>query len=150
MVRPESFGMRVALALALGAAVVVGAVGATVASARGTFAPHAALLTGEYWASLTPAERQAYLSGFVAGAAVEQARGEAVAAGRGSDSAAVSSSAVAALRERRALRYPFAPSVYSAQVDDFYWWSNHRDTPIVDAMVFFNGEMLKQQQGAHP
>ena len=139
----RSIGWRIVLV-----AVIAAAAGATVASARGTFAPPAALLTGEYWSRLTPAERQAYLSGFVAGAAAEQVRGEATAAGRGDDSAAVSSGAVSALRERRALRFPFAPSVYSAQVDDFYWWSNHRDTPIVDAMVFFNGEMLKQQ-GAH-
>ena len=131
-------------------AVIAAAAGASAASARGTFAPHAALLTGEYWSRLTPNERQAYLSGFVAGAAAEQARAEAVAAGRGSDSAAVSSAAVAALRERHALHYPFAPSVYSAQVDDFYWWSNHRDTPIVDAMIHFNREMLKQRQGAQP
>ena len=131
-------------------AVIAAAAGASAASARGTFAPHAALLTGEYWSRLTPDERQAYLSGFVAGAAAEQARAEAVAAGRGSDSVAVSSAAVAALRERHALHYPFAPSVYSAQVDDFYWWSNHRDTPIVDAMIHFNREMLKQRQGAQP
>jgi len=141
----RSFRWRVAFAAA-----TVAALGATAVSARGTFAPPAALLTGEYWSRLTPAERQAYLSGFVAGAAAEQARSEATAAGRGDDSAAVSSGAVAALRERRALRFPFAPSVYSAQVDDFYWWSNHRDTPIVDAMIFFNREMLKQQQGAQP
>ena len=143
-------GGRVILAvLTLGAAAAVGAAGAA-AAARGTFAPPAALLTGEYWSGLTPAERQIYLSGFVAGAAAEQVRGEAVAAGRERDSAAVSSGAVAALRERRALHFPFAPSVYSAQVDDFYWWSNHRETPIVDAMIFFNGEMLKQRQGAQP
>lgn len=126
---------------------------ATTAAARavaGTFAPPAALLTGEYWSSLTPAERQSYLSGFLAGAAAEQVRGVAVAVGRGGDSTAVSSGAVAALRERRALHFPYAPSVYSAQVDDFYWWKNHRETPIVDAMIFFNGEMLKQRQGAHP
>jgi len=113
-------------------------------------APPAPLLTGEYWAGLTPAERQVYLSGFVAGAAAEQARAVANAAGRESDSAAVSSGAVADLRARHLLQYPFAPSVYSAQVDDFYWWSNHRDTPIVDAMIFFNREMLKQRASMKP
>jgi hypothetical protein len=128
------------IALALGAA----------AAAAGTFAPPAVLLTGEYWSRLTPAERQAYLSGFVAGAAAEQARAAAESAGRGADSAASSSGAIAALRERKALHYPFAPSVYSAQIDDFYWWSNHRETPIVDAMIFFNGEMLKQREQTRP
>ncbi|MFL5574811.1 MAG: hypothetical protein ACJ79S_02425, partial [Gemmatimonadaceae bacterium] len=113
-------------------------------------APHAAQLTGEYWTRLTTAERQIYLNGFLAGAAAEQARATAAAAGREGDSAAVSSAAIAALRAGHALHFPFAPPVYSSQVDDFYWWADHRATPIVDAMIFFNAEMLKQQARAKP
>jgi hypothetical protein len=106
----------------------------------------APLLTGEYWMRLTPAERQIYLNGFLAGAAAEQARAVAAAAGREADSVAVSSGAVVALRAAGTLHFPFAASVYSAQVDDFYWWTNHADTPIVDAMIFFNRQMLAQQE----
>jgi hypothetical protein len=109
--------------------------------------PHAALLAGAYWQKLSPAERQAYLTGFVAGAAAEQARSRAEQSGRATDSAAVSSGAIDALRSARALHFRFAPHVYSAQVDDFYTKSDRAATPIVDAMIFFNREMLKQQQG---
>jgi hypothetical protein len=110
--------------------------------------PHAALQAGAYWSKLSPAERQAYLTGFLAGAAAEQARARAEQSGRGDDSAAVSSGAIDALRGSRALHFRFAPHVYSAQVDDFYWNSDHAATPIVDAMIFFNKEMLKQQESA--
>ena len=108
---------------------------------------HAALRAGAYWAGLSPAAKQVYLTGFLAGAAAEQVRAAAESAGRGGDSLAVSSRAIDELRVARKLQYRFAPPVYSAQVDDFYWWQNHTETPIVDALIFFNREMLKQQQG---
>jgi hypothetical protein len=141
---------RAGLAAAAGA-VAMGAVAfaAGRASARQR-APHPALLAGDYWASLAPAAKQGYLTGFIAGAAAEQVRAQAVAAGNAADSAAVSSGAVAALRAGRALHFRFAPPVYSAQVDDFYWWKNHAPVPVVDAMITINREMLKQQQAGAP
>jgi hypothetical protein len=32
--------------------------------------------------------------------------------------------------------------VYSVQVDDFYWWTNHLGTPLVDVMISLNRQML--------
>jgi len=118
------------------------------ASAPQRAEPHATLLAGAYWSKLSPAERQAYLTGFLAGAAAEQAQARAEQSGRAGDSAAVSSGAIDALRSARALHFRFAPHVYSAQVDDFYWNSDHAATPIVVEMIFFNREMLKQQDSA--
>jgi hypothetical protein len=109
---------------------------------------HATLLAGAYWAKLSPAERQAYLTGFLLGAAAEQARARADQGGRAGDSAAVSSGAIDALQSARALHFPFAPHVYSAQVDDFYGNDGHAATPIVDAMISFNREMIRQQGAA--
>jgi len=83
-------------------------------------------LDGAYWARLTPAEKQIYLQGFVAGAAAEQAE---AAGGAPADS----------LRNRHALHFAFTPSVYAAQMDDFYWWQNHSTMPIVEAMRQING-----------
>ena len=146
----------IALAAACGAAVAAAAGGAFAAApaaaarAAGAASTPAPLLTGEYWTRLTPAERQIYLNGFLAGAAAEQARAVAATAGREGDSAAVSSGAVVALRRAGTLHYPFAASVYSAQVDDFYWYTNHRATPVIDAMIFFNREMLKQRVSTGP
>lgn len=149
-----------------GALVAVAAISATLAIARpveraavarraraaaaARAEPHATLQAGAYWAKLSPAEREAYLTGFLAGAAAEQVRARAEQAGRGDDSAAVSSTTIDALRGQRALHYRFAPHVYSVQIDDFYWNRDHAATPIVDAMIFFNREMLKQQAAAVP
>ena len=71
-------------------------------------------LDGTYWAHLTAAEKRIYLAGFVAGAA----------GGMPADS----------LRGRHALDFAFSPTVYAAQIDDFYWWEDHTSTPIVEAM----------------
>lgn len=149
-----------------GALVAVAAISATLAIARpveraavarraraaaaARAEPHATLQAGAYWAKLSPTEREAYLTGFLAGAAAEQVRARAEQAGRGDDSAAVSSTTIDALRGQRALHYRFAPHVYSVQIDDFYWNRDHAATPIVDAMIFFNREMLKQQAAAVP
>jgi hypothetical protein len=139
--------------LALAAAAAVGAtafLAGRLGARQEQQPPHAALLTGEYWASLAPRERQAYLTGFLSGAAAEQARARAAASGAEGDSAAVSSGAIAALRAGRQLHFRFAPPVYSAQVDDFYWWKNHAPVPVVDAMIHINREMLKQQTPSTP
>ena len=94
---------------------------------------------------LTVSEKQGYVSGFLAGAAEEQVRGQAVAAHRSGDSTAVSSAAVESLRASHTLRFRFAPAVYASQLDDFYWWENHARVPIVDAMIAINAQMEAQQ-----
>lgn len=104
--------------------------------------PHrAALSNGVDWAAYSPREKQAYLSGFIAGAGAEQARARAVLAGDSLDSSAVSSSAITRLKDEKQLRFSYAPSVYAAQIDDFYWWEDHRQIPIVDVMVTINRQM---------
>ncbi|HVE78873.1 MAG TPA: hypothetical protein VNA89_08435 [Gemmatimonadaceae bacterium] len=140
----------VLLAVVAAAAAAFGAPVLARQARAGVSDPHATMLTGEYWQRLTPAERQVYLAGFLAGAAAEQARALAGAAGRAGDSVAVSSTAIDSLRRARSLHFRFGPAVYSAQVDDYYWWHNHRARPIVDALIFFNREMLKQQEEGRP
>ena len=73
--------------------------------------------TGEWWIRLPPSEKELWLEGFLAGAGI--------------DSTAL----------RPAERFRFAPTVYAAQLDDFYWWSNHRSTPVVDALRTINQEI---------
>lgn len=99
------------------------------------------MLTGQDWAAFGFREKELYLSGFVAGAAAEQVRDLAAASGAAPDSSAVSSAAIERLHAARQLRYSYAPSVYSAQIDDFYWWKNHVDVPIVDVMIAINRQM---------
>lgn len=102
---------------------------------------HPALLTGADWARFGFREKELYLSGFIAGAGAEQARALAAERGGAVDSSAVSSGAIEMLHAAKQLRYSYAPSVYSAQIDDFYWWKNHTDTPIVDVMITINRQM---------
>jgi len=101
-------------------------------------------LTGADWMAFGAREKDAYLSGFIAGAAAEQARAAAAAAGDTADSSAVSLAAIGRLRDGRRLRFSYAPSVYAAQIDDFYWWVDHRDAAIVDVMITINHRMKDQ------
>lgn len=96
-----------------------------------------AQLTGAEWRAFGSTEKQAYLSGFLAGAAAEQ-----VATSAGRDSAAASSGAIARLKAGKQLHFPYAPSVYAAQLDDYYWYQDHLSTPIVDVMIGVNRRML--------
>lgn len=111
---------------------------------------HSLLLTGEDWRSWNLNERERYLNGFLAGAAAEQTRAAAVRASDTQDSSAVSSSAAWTLHANASLQFRFAPSVYEAQLDDYYWWTNHRGVPILDAMIAINRAMLQQQSDGNP
>lgn len=95
-------------------------------------APPPTHLGGAYWKQLNAQERNAYLAGFLAGAAAEQARAAATA--------------IDTLRAQGTLRYRFAASVYAAQIDDFYWWQDRVSVPIVDAMEQINGALGDQQR----
>ena len=133
---------RVAAGLTGGLVCVLGAFAAGRGSGGRAMQPrHAALLNGADWAAYGSKEKDAYLSGFIAGAGAEQARALAALAGDSLDSSAVSSSAITRLRDERQLRFSYAPSVYAAQIDDFYWWVDHRGIPIVDVMVAVNRQM---------
>jgi hypothetical protein len=120
---------RMAGALALGAALGIGA------SRQGT--PRPAALTGADWKALGSAERSAYLNGFLAGAAAEQVRAAAA------DSAAATAAAIARLESRHALHFPYAPAVYSVQLDDYYFYVDRVPTPIVDVLIAVNRRMLE-------
>jgi hypothetical protein len=125
------------------AAAVLLAFGAGVRAANAVQGPvPPALATGVIWKAYGSQEKQAYLSGFIAGTAAEQVFAAARAEGGTPDSAAVSSGAITKLYAGKQLHFPYAPSVYSVQLDDFFWWTNHAATPIVDAMISTNRQML--------
>lgn len=142
----EAGGVGLTRGLATGAAgalvLVLAAFGAGRREAAAVPQPrHPVLLTGADWAAYGPKEKEAYLSGFIAGAAAEQGRALAVTAGDSVDTGAVVTSEIARLRNGHQLRFSYAPSVYAAQIDDFYWWVDHRDTSIVDVMIMINRQM---------
>jgi hypothetical protein len=131
-------------------AAILAGTGLAVSSRAAPEPRHPVQWTGAEWAALGGREKELYLSGFIAGAAAEQAR--AVQAARrsapdssGGDSSARASATIARLKRAGQLEYSYAPSVYAAQIDDFYWWEDHRAWPIVDAMLTINRRMKEPQ-----
>jgi hypothetical protein len=92
-------------------------------------------LAGRDWQGFGPREKEAYLAGFIAGAAV--IRGNS--AEENTDT--TPSKAIDVMRAAKALPYPYSVSVYASQIDDYYWWENHLDVPIVDVMARTNHQL---------
>jgi hypothetical protein len=80
---------------------------------------------------MEPDARMAYVEGFLAGAALSQAAGEA------RDTAAVKA-ALDDLKRTGRLRFPFGANVYASRVSDYYWWENHRPLPTWNAFLEVN------------
>jgi hypothetical protein len=94
-----------------------------------------AQLAGRDWQGFGPKEKEAYLAGFIAGAAV--VRGNLAA----ESTDTTPSKAIDVMRAAKALPYPYSVSVYASQIDDYYWWENHLDVPIVDVMARTNFQL---------
>lgn len=73
---------------------------------------------GHAWRKLSEGEKLALLSGFLIGEASEQGA------------------------ERR-LRFPFAPSVYKARLEDFYYYQDRREIPLSRALFLINEHILQ-------
>ncbi|HET7612746.1 MAG TPA: hypothetical protein VFK26_02375 [Gemmatimonadaceae bacterium] len=91
-------------------------------------------LDGSDWTKFAPKEKEAYVAGFLAGAA----------------NAAVSTSDTAVIRRTvdslyrsGALKFPFGHMVYANQLDEYYWWDNHVPTPLYLALSAIN-QRLRQ------
>lgn len=87
------------------------------------------LLTGRDWKGFGSKEKEAYIAGFVAGAAamrIDSAGGE---------TDTTPSQRIDAMRMAKQLPFPYSVSVYASQIDDYYWWENHLEVPIVDVMA---------------
>jgi hypothetical protein len=133
--------------VALAATVGIGAYASGVRAASAGSGPRGPTqLTGADWMAFGPKEKDAYLNGFIAGAAAEQVRAGAAADAGTPDSTAMSSGAIERLRSTKQLRFSYAPSVYAVQIDDYYWWTDHRTTPIVDVMITLNRRMKSGDQ----
>jgi hypothetical protein len=95
---------------------------------------------GERWRRLSPEARTAYTEGFLVGAALGQAasgvpEGDTAVVGKRLDSLA-----------RAGLRLPYAPNVYMARIDDYFWWENHRPYPIWHAFEEVNHDLKRMSR----
>jgi hypothetical protein len=101
-------------------------------------------MTGVYWRALSESAKVAYIRGFLAGVAAEQATGgltTAAGTAQGMTDTAALVRSIAAMHAEHSLRFPFSASLYESQLDDFYWWEDHRSVPIVAALVSINGQL---------
>jgi hypothetical protein len=88
-------------------------------------------VNGHDWRSMKPEARQAYVEGFLAGAALSQAASGA------RDSVEVRT-ALEQLTRSGTLRFPFGANVYASRVSDYYWWKNHLPLPTWSAFLEVN------------
>jgi len=86
-------------------------------------------LDGRDWTQFAPKEKEAYVAGFLAGAAN--------AAVNNSDTAVIRTT-IDSLYRAGALQFPFGHMVYANQLDEFYWWDNHVPTPLYLALSEIN------------
>ena len=92
---------------------------------------------GHAWRRLGEGEKLAFLSGFLIGDALEQ--GLAASA-----EAPMSPPAfLETLRKERRLRFPFAPSVYKARLEDFYHYQDRLDVPLYRALFLVNEHIVQ-------
>jgi hypothetical protein len=91
-----------------------------------------AQLAGRDWQRFGPKEKEAYLAGFIAGAAMVHSSAGAVSTDT------TPSTAIDVLRAAKQLPFPYSVSVYASQIDDYYWWENHLEVPIVDVLARTN------------
>lgn len=97
---------------------------------------------GHAWAAFAPREKEAYVAGFLAGAAVSDA---AAVAGASADSGALHH-ALDSLYGAGALRYAYGEMVYATQLDEFYWWENHVPVPLYIELRDLNEKMRRGQE----
>lgn len=50
------------------------------------------------------------------------------------------------MRAGGTLPFPYAVNVYSARLDDYYWWENHRSLPIWYAIWEVNNDLKRLTQ----
>ena len=96
-------------------------------------------LDGSDWTRFVPKEKQAYVAGFLAGAAAAMTH---------MPDTAVIRRSVDSLYPAGALRFPFGHMVYANQLDEFYWWDNHIPIPLYLALPSINQRL--RQQGQDP
>jgi hypothetical protein len=89
-------------------------------------------LAGREWKGFGPKEKEAYLAGFIAGAA--SVRGSSAE----TNTDTTPSKSIDVMRAAKQLPFPYSVSVYASQIDDYYWWENHLDVPIVDVLARTN------------
>jgi hypothetical protein len=121
--------VRRAAAIAVIATAALFGGGLVVGASASEQPPRWTALDGRDWTQFAPKEKEAYVAGFLGGAAN--------AAVTTSDTAVIRAT-VDSLYRAGALQFPFGHMVYANQLDEFYWWENHVPTPLYLALSAIN------------
>lgn len=103
--------------------------------------PYALTLDGHRWAELGAQERLAFLNGFLSGAAAAQA---VEAAGGPMNPLDRQAARLAEPELGGRLHFRFAPTVYLARLEDYYFYRNRRDRPVAAALIEINHRLLTE------
>jgi hypothetical protein len=106
-------------------------------TARAAADRHWLLLDGGDWQRFSGAEREAWMQGFLAGHAVGRLP---TAVER--DTLAASAQLTRA-REEGTLALPYAASVYTARLGDYYRWENHQAHPLWRGLLDVDSELRR-------
>ncbi len=131
-ISPRTARRAAAIAVIAGAALLGGGLGAAASAAEE--ARRWTTLDGRDWTQFMPKEKEAYVAGFLAGAAN--------AAASTSDTTVIRKT-VDSLYRAGALQFPFGHMVYANQLDEFYWWDNHIPVPLYLALSTINQRLRK-------
>ncbi len=130
-------GRSRALALGLGLTAALGVAGPVAPQAPvSSFA-----VDGHAWRALAEPEKLALLQGFLAGAGFEAAMGLSPT------EEGPTPEALEAMRRQGQLRFPYAPNVYKARLEDFYYYQDRRSVPLYRALLLITDQIRK---GAAP
>lgn len=99
---------------------------------------------GHHWSTFSSAEKEAFVGGFLAGAAAAQAY--EVLEGEPTFDGEALEEQVRRLRAERMLVFPYAPNLYHARLHDYLFYVNNRERPLYEAMAELNFEI----RGARP
>src|SRR3989442_348109 len=89
---------------------------------------------------LPPAEKRAYVVGFLAAGALADARRA------GAEGPAALGRVLDSLSRGGGLRFPFGHTVYVTQLDEYYWWENHRPTRLYLALWEVNRRLATHER----
>ena len=129
MKRVTSMTVRRTAAIAVIAGAALFGAGLAVGASAAEVPRRWTALDGRDWTQFAPKEKEAYVAGFLAGAAN--------AAVNNSDTAVIRTT-IDSLYRAGALQFPFGHMVYANQLDEFYWWDNHVPTPLYLALSEIN------------
>jgi len=110
------------------------------ASSRGEQESSWTAFDGRDWRGFDPAEKRAYVAGFLASSALAEA-GRA-----GVRSPAAVRRMIDSLSRGGGLRFPYSLAVYQTQLDEYYWWENHLPTRLYLALDEINRRLAGHER----